>query len=88
MTRDFTLGMYRNLMETFTTSVYTPITVCDYLTSPPTRAVILRHDVDRAPERTLDMARVEGEMGVQGSYYFRRGILSQSITTRGEKCIS
>jgi hypothetical protein len=73
MTRDFTLRMYRDLMETVTTSVYTPTLVCDYLTSPPARAIILRHDVDRAPERALNMAKVEGEMGVQGSYYFRRG---------------
>jgi len=70
MIRDFTLRMYRNLMETVTTSVYTPTTVCDYLTSPLARAVILRHDVERAPERALDMAQVEEEMGVQGSNYF------------------
>ena len=80
--------MYCNLMETVSTSVYTPTTVCDYLTSPPARAVILRHGVDRAPDRALDIARVEEEMGVQGSYYFTRGILSRPITTRGKKCIS
>ena len=73
MTRDFTLRMYRNLMQTITDSVYTPTTVCNYLTSPVEHCLILRYDVDRAPGRALDMARVEEEMGVQGSYYFRRG---------------
>ncbi len=77
MTRDFTLMAYRDLMETVTDSVYTPTTVCDYLTSPPARAMILRHDVDRAPERALDMARVEDEMGVRvirETYQFNRGV--------------
>ena len=33
--------------------------------------VILRHDVDRLPENSLRTARIEQEMGIRGSYYFR-----------------
>jgi len=88
MHRDFTLNRYRTLLSAAADSIYTPTTVRDYLTSPPGRCLILRHDVDRAPERALDMARVEEEMGVRGSYYFRREILLHPNATGGEKCIS
>ena len=73
MHRDFTLNRYRTLLSAAVDSIYTPTTVRDYLASPPGRWLILRHDVDRAPGRALDIARVEEEMGVRGSYYFRRG---------------
>ena len=72
MHRDFTLNRYRSLIGAAAAAIYTPTTVQDYLASPPGRCLILRHDVDRAPGRALDMARVEEEMGVRGSYYFRR----------------
>jgi hypothetical protein len=33
--------------------------------------VILRHDVDRLPQNSLIMAKIEAEFGIKGSYYFR-----------------
>lgn len=35
------------------------------------KVMILRHDVDRRPQNSLDTARVQYELGVKGSYYFR-----------------
>lgn len=70
MPRDFTLQRYKSLLSVVANSFYTSTMVWDYLTSPPERCLILRYDVDRAPRRALDMTRVEGEIGVQGNYYF------------------
>jgi hypothetical protein len=35
--------------------------------------VIFRHDVDRFPANSLAIAEIEHELGIIGSYYFRRG---------------
>ena len=33
--------------------------------------VILRHDVDRKPENSSEMAKIENALGIRGTYYFR-----------------
>ena len=33
--------------------------------------VILRHDVDRRPLNALTTAKLENELGIRGTYYFR-----------------
>lgn len=77
-TRDFTLEKYRELCRTLQTNGYTPLTVRDYLNSesadsPPLGAkfAILRHDVDRKIMNALHMAKLEHEMGIHSTYYFR-----------------
>lgn len=35
------------------------------------RIIIIRHDVDRLPENSLQTAMLEHELGIQGTYYFR-----------------
>lgn len=35
------------------------------------RLVLLRHDVDRFPETALEVARVENQLGIRGTYFFR-----------------
>jgi len=69
--RDFTLSMYGQFLEAITNTEYTAISVHDYLKSAPDRCVILRHDVDRAVKRSLDMAQLEHEYGIRSTYYFR-----------------
>ena len=71
MNKDFTLSKYRQLIEAITSTDYTPATVRDYLISAPNSCIILRHDVDRAVGRALDMARLEQEYGIASTYYFR-----------------
>ncbi|MBS4014223.1 MAG: hypothetical protein KGZ97_10785 [Bacteroidetes bacterium] len=36
-----------------------------------TKAIILRHDIDKIPRNALKIAKLENELGVVGSYYFR-----------------
>lgn len=73
MERDFTLRTYRELILTYQEEGYLPISLERYFEKglPQDRTLLLRHDVDRAPERSLKMARLEHELGIRGTYYFR-----------------
>lgn len=71
MASDFTLEKYGELVAALLRS-YRPVRVIDYFESKPGgRVAILRHDVDKHPERSLAMARLEAEAGVASTYYFR-----------------
>ena len=39
--------------------------------SPNRPLVIMRHDVDRKPQNALRMAKLENELGIKATYYFR-----------------
>lgn len=73
MTRDFTYDIYRDLLRAATESGYAVLTVREYLSrdSLPERFVVKRHDVDRKPGNALDFARLEADLGVSSTYYFR-----------------
>lgn len=38
----------------------------------PEKFCLIRHDVDRMPGRALSMAKIEHEMGIVSTYYFRK----------------
>lgn len=71
--RDFTLSTYRTLLKTLLHAGYVPMSYEQYCmeSSLPTRYVIVRHDVDKKPCNSLDIARIEKELGICASYYFR-----------------
>ena len=71
---DFTLRTYKKLLTRIINSSYEPITVARYLSGSdlPERFIILRHDVDRKPERAEKMAAIENELGIKSTYYFRK----------------
>ena len=52
---DFTVDKYRELLKALKKH----------------KAFSLRHDVDLYPERSLRVARIEAEEGMQATYYFR-----------------
>lgn len=54
--RDFTLTKYRELLNALLQSG---------------KPFSLRHDVDKLPQRSLAMARLEASMGLKAVYYFR-----------------
>ena len=68
---DFTLHTYKKLLETFLSKNYSFQTFSQYLKEPAHRSVILRHDVDAKKMNSLQTARLEYEMGIAGTYYFR-----------------
>ena len=77
MERDFTLNTYRILLETLKKRNYTFHTFNNLienktvLNSHNSSLVILRHDVDLLPEYALGLAKIENELGIKGTYYFR-----------------
>jgi len=72
MVRDFTLSKYRELLECLEKNGYEFCRVVDHLRGDEKIPyVILRHDVDRQKRNALKMARLEEDLGVNSSYYFR-----------------
>ena len=73
MDLDFTSAKYRELCEVISKSEYTPLTVEKYLLlkDKPEPFIIIRHDVDGEPEYALKVAKLENELGIASSYYFR-----------------
>ena len=77
---DFTLCRYRQLLESLLQQGYHFLTFEQYceLTSSPhsplassPKYILLRHDVDLKAANSLATARIEHELGIQASYYFR-----------------
>ncbi|MFA5046775.1 MAG: DUF354 domain-containing protein, partial [Paludibacter sp.] len=69
---DFTLSTYRNLLITIQQAGYSFYTFEDWcLGKAQGRYVILRHDVDLKAGHSFATARIEAEMGIRSSYYFR-----------------
>ncbi len=74
---DFTLKIYRELLESFIRNGFKFYTMESLMTDaydrlrPGAKLVVLRHDVDRRPQNAVATARIENELGVEASYYFR-----------------
>lgn len=73
MSLDFTFRKYRELCDTMLNSDYTLLNVDKYITlnNKPNKYIILRHDVDIKPERSLIIAQIEREFNINSTYYFR-----------------
>ena len=71
--RDFTISVYKKLLEEYILNGYHLCSYEEYLRDQHRidRIVILRHDVDRKPRNAVVTARLEQELGVTGTYYFR-----------------
>jgi hypothetical protein len=72
--KDFTHEIYTELLKILQKKGYQFITVFEYfmkrydITKP---FIMMRHDVDRYPKRSLAMAKLEHDLGVKSTYYFR-----------------
>jgi len=69
--RDFTLAIYRQLLDALKASGYRFQTFEHFLQAPQKRAIILRHDVDDRKLHSLEFARIQQEKGIVGTYFFR-----------------
>jgi len=68
---DFTFSAYKLLLKALISQGYVFQTFEQFLENPASKAVALRHDVDKLPTNALKMALLENESGISGSYYFR-----------------
>ena len=69
--RDFCVAIYEDLLTCLIKKDYNFQTFYEFIDKPKEKVVVLRHDVDLNPKNSLDMAKVESELGVNGTYYFR-----------------
>jgi hypothetical protein len=68
---DFTINEYKRLLSAFVKNGYNFQTFSEYLENPKDKVVILRHDVDRLPNNSLEFAQIQRSFNVKGVYYFR-----------------
>lgn len=69
---DFSYSVYRQLLESIRNAGYDFYTFEDWCNGKAKgRFVILRHDVDLRAAHSLATAKIEAEMGIRSSYYFR-----------------
>ena len=74
--KDFSLDIYRELLEKLQAKGYALIPYAEYRKTaiPANRKyVILRHDVDLKPGNSLKTAQIEHALGAKATYYFRVG---------------
>lgn len=68
---DFTFKTYKSLLLHLKEAGYQFQTLLAYLGDPAEKVVLLRHDVEAKYPHALHFAKVQTELNIQGSYYFR-----------------
>jgi hypothetical protein len=68
---DFSYKIYRYLLKRLIQHGYGFQTFESYLDNPLPKAVLIRHDIDLFASCAVPFIRIEKEMGVKASYYFR-----------------
>jgi len=68
---DFTYIIYKKLLEALSEAGYDFQTFEQFLESPKEKVVLLRHDVDNRKLHSLEFAKMQAEMKIVGTYYFR-----------------
>ena len=74
---DFTIKTYKKFLTALPQQGYFFKTFEGYLQTSNEKVIILRHDVDKLPNNSLRFAKIQYELGIKGSYYFR--IVPQSF---------
>ena len=71
--RDFTHDIYSELINCFAKLGYKLLPFMDFSLSISycLKCVCIRHDVDRLPNNSLQLANLENKLGIKTSYYFR-----------------
>ena len=68
---DFTPTVYYRLLNTLQKYNYKLIAYKQFQENSKEKAIILRHDVDANPEKSLAFAKVEKKYGIRSTFYFR-----------------
>lgn len=70
---DFTKNTYKKILVALKNNGYSFLTIKEFLETDklPEKYVVIRHDVDVDPVIQLEFAKMEHELGINTSYYFR-----------------
>ncbi len=71
LNRDFTVSIYKELIGRLIVAGYSFQTYHDFTEHSEEKVILLRHDVDARKEHSLQFAKIQHEMGIVGTYYFR-----------------
>jgi hypothetical protein len=71
--KDFTIETYKALLTSLSDEKVNFLRCDEFFAGRPVigKVVLLRHDVDARKENSLAFARIQSEMGIKGTYYFR-----------------
>lgn len=62
---------YRILLNTLRNQGFSFLTFEEFFTKQKGKNIVLRHDVDQLPLNSLHFAKMQADLGIRGSYYFR-----------------
>jgi hypothetical protein len=68
---DFTIKIYRQLIDQLITSGYQFQTFSEFLGEPENRVTMLRHDVEKKYQNALILAEIQKNLNIKGTYFFR-----------------
>lgn len=68
---DFTITTYKNLLIALQNEGFVFQTFSEFILKPENKSIVLRHDVDLLPQNSFRFAKIQSEMGIKGTYYFR-----------------
>jgi hypothetical protein len=68
---DFTIKIYRDLLFSLIAANYSFEPFNKFVEGVSSKRIVLRHDVDLLPNNSLHFAKIQAELGIKGSYYFR-----------------
>lgn len=68
---DFTIELYYKILNSLKYQGFSFLPFNKFISSTDEKRIVLRHDVDKLPGNSLISARIESEIGIRGTYYFR-----------------
>ena len=69
--KDFTLEKYKELIASIQQGGYKFQSFGDFIENPEKKTILLRHDVDLLPFNSLRFGKIQSDLGIKGSYFFR-----------------
>lgn len=68
---DFTVKKYKQLLTEIKKLNIQVYGILKWYEKKPTNGILIRHDVDRRPKQSLEIAKLEASMNIFTTYYFR-----------------
>lgn len=68
---DFTIKKYKELLKALMSMGFEFQTFEEFLINPAPKSIMLRHDVDLLPFNSLNFAKIQNNLQIKGTYYFR-----------------
>ena len=80
MSFDFTLETYKELLRSLQQHTDHIIPFNELIFSKEEQTICLRHDVDLMPQNSLEFAKIQHDLNIRGTYYFRAKTESWDIS--------